>query len=929
MTDLAKISTHSARLFAEKYKNATSEKQLGESFWRDFFISVVGITDILVEGVEFQKPIRSSDGRVQFIDCFWDGVVLIEHKSAGKDLNLAEKQARGYLESLPAQSRPPTLIISDFKTIRIIEVIRGTSLEFSLTDLPENIERILSVISYKGDKAATPRVQADKNAVELMGQLFKEFDEAGYGGHELSVFLVRILFLNFGDDTRMWKFIPQGLFGTYVQSTAEDGSGLGGAIQELFQIINTPAEKRPSTISPSLIDFPYVNGGLFAETLPIFSFTSSMRDALIATTLYDWSTISPAIFGAMFQTVKDRELRRESGEFYTSEKAILRVISPLFLDRIYEQMQGAWNSVTSLKKLRGELGKKNYLDPASGSGNFLIVAYKKLREIELKITIRISELEGKPTALQIDGTIGLQVHLGQFHAIEIEEWSSQIAFVAMFLADHQSNQEMEEFLGVSPERFPITQSAVIKQANALQISWDSVCPMDENTYIMGNPPFNGSRLMTAEQKAETLVLWKGTKSAGNLDYVANWFLIGSKWSSEKGVRVGLVATSSISQGEQPALIWKKLTTWGVGIDFAYRSFWWDNGAAVHCVIIGFSAHPKPKKRPLWKFSNVKGEPELTMASNINAYLIDGPDVLVDSRSKPLTPGTPPLTYGNQPNDAGYLSNLSAEVAKDIRDRDPIAAKYLRKIVGARELLHAEERWCLWLLDAEPTDLLNSIIIKERIQKVREHRLSSDRPATVELANTPYLFGFINQPKNSYIAVPRHSSEEREYVPLALLDASVIASDAISLIADKSLFIFGLLMSRPFNIWNKTVSGRLESRTRISGSITYNNFPFPETTQDQVDVIEQAAQAVLDARNLYPESSLAALYNPITMPTALRKAHQKLDKTVVSAFEMKLTASDEDILAELFERYEEAISGLFSVKTTQNSIKKINKKFSQS
>lgn len=909
MTETEGYSAKNARDFATKYASAESEKQLGQSFWRDFFLFVVGVSDLLVAGIEFEYPIRSSKGNIQFIDCLWSGVVLIEHKSAGKDLDEAEKQARDYLESLSPHLRPPSVIVSDFKKIRVIQILRGTSYEFALADLPDNLDRIRAVIAFDGASAAEPRVEADKKAVKLMGDLFKEFDKAGYGGHELSVFLIRILFLNFGDDTRMWKFSPEGLFGSYVKNTFPDGSGLGGRLQELFQVLNTPVEKRPATLSPALADFPYVNGGLFAEQLPIFSFTAPMREALIATTKYDWSNISPAIFGAMFQTVKDKEARRESGEFYTSEKAIMRVISPLFLDDLTERLQKAWESAPALKRLWAEIGKMNFLDPASGSGNFLLVAYKKLRELELKLIARLRELEGKDTQLALDGSIGLQVHLGQFHAIEYDEWSSQIAFVAMFLADHQANKQMEEILGASPDRFPLTESAVVKQGNALRISWDSVCPMNETTFIMGNPPFNGSRLMTDEQKEDTLRLWSGSKGSGNIDYVANWFLLGAKWSAERGVRVGLVSTSSISQGEQPALIWGKILPMGVGIDFAYRSFWWDNGAAVHCVIVGFSAHQKAKKLRLWFFSDIKGEPELSFASNINPYLLDAPNILISSRTAPLQTGTQKMDFGSMPNDSGYLSDIDSEEADRIKANDTIAAKYLRKIIGARELLHNIDRYCLWLVNAEPADIRNSPELSARVKAVKEIREQSKRESTRKLADRPTEFGEIRQPSNDYIAVPRVSSETRDYVPMALCASEVITNDSLQLIPDGDLATFGFLMSRPFNVWNKTVSGRLESRTRISGTITYNNFPFPETTTEQDKSIREAAQRVLEVRDEYPNSSLADLYDPTAMPVILRKAHQQLDKAVLTAFGLRASATDEEILSELFKRYEELTRGL--------------------
>ncbi len=909
MTETEQLSLHEARLFAEKYKEATSEKQLGQSFWRDFFMSVVGVSDLLVAGIEFEFPIRSAKGTIQFIDCLWAGVVLIEHKSAGKDLDEAEQQARDYLEALAPHLRPPTIIVSDFRTLRIVQVIRGTSHEFLLSELPQNVDRIRSVISFDGAASSEPRVEADKKAVKLMGDLFKEFDKAGFGGHELSVFLIRILFLNFGDDTRMWKYTPDGLFGAYVKNTFPDGSGLGGRLQELFQVLNTPTEKRPTTLSSALSDFPYVNGGLFSEQLPIFSFTPQMREALIATTRYDWSNISPAIFGAMFQTVKDKEARRESGEFYTSEKAIMRVVSPLFLDGLNERLQKSWGSASSLKRLWVEIGKMNFLDPASGSGNFLLVAYKKLRELELKLVARLRELEGKDTQVQIDGSIGLQVHLGQFHAIEYDEWSSQIAFVAMFLADHQANRQMEEILGVSPERFPLTESAVVKQGNALTISWDSVCPMNEDTFIMGNPPFNGPSFMTQNQRDDTAQVWQGTERFGVMDYVANWFLIGARWSSKKGVRVAFVATNSITQGQQPSVLWGRLSALGIGIDFAYRSFWWDNGAAVHCVIIGFSSSPKPRKRPLWNFPDIKGEPDLLWVSNINAYLIDGPDIVISSRSKPLLPFVPQMNKGSQPTDKGFLSNISTAEADVIRKQDPIAGKYLRKLIGGQEFIQGKERYCLWLVGADPSDIRSSNLLRDRIGKVREFRLSSPKAATQRDANRSHEFQEIRQPKTAFIAVPEVSSENRDYVPIAFFEPTVVPTNKVQVIADGGLPVFGILCSRVFSVWVVAISGRLKSDFSISSEITYNNFPFPEPSEVVNTSISTAAQTVLDVRTQYAPASLAVLYDRNAMPTDLRKAHQQLDKSVMSAFGMKPSATDEDILAELFRRYEELTSGL--------------------
>lgn len=709
MPDAVEFSLHSARAFADKYASAKSEKQLAQSYWRDFFGMVCGIEDLLATGIEFEHPVKSaSTGMTNFVDVLWPGVVLVEHKTAGKDLDKAEAQARDYLISLPLTHRSPVIIVSDFSRIRIVEVLAGTSIEFYLAELPDHLHRIEAIVGAHAKEAARPEVSADVEAVQLMADLYLAFEKAGYSGHEVSIFLVRVLFLLFGDDTRMWKRVGHGLFAEFVSDSSSDGVGLGGRIQELFQVLDTAPAKRPSSLNPRLTDFPYVNGGLFSEYLHVFSFTEEMRESLVRASAYDWSKISPAIFGSMFQTIKSKEDRRALGEHFTSEANILKVIRPLFLDEFLERLRKAWESPTALKRLRVALGENNYLDPACGSGNFLVVAYKRLRDIELKIVARLQELEGTQGQVGLDGTIGLQVRLSQFHGIEYEEWSSQIATVAMFLADHQANLALDEITGAAPNRFPIKDSSIIVHGNALQVSWSEVCPMDQNTVIMGNPPFYGSSLQSPEQKADTVSVWKGISGSGNLDYVANWYLVAARHIASTGGRAAFVSTNSITQGEQPAIMWGQISPLGVAIDFAHRTFSWTNEAsgkaAVHCVIIGFSSRPKPKKLPLWNYPTVKGDPELGWATQINAYLLDAPDILITARRKPLHPGTQPMDYGSKPTDGGFLSNISEAEADEIRATDAVAAQYLRRLVGARELIHNEVRFCLWLVDANPTDL---------------------------------------------------------------------------------------------------------------------------------------------------------------------------------------------------------------------------------
>lgn len=905
-----RYSVHEAKLLAKKYAKTISEKSYAQTFWRDVFQQLCGVDDLLAAGIEFEYPVRSHEsGTIKFIDVLWPGVVLVEHKSAGESLDKAEQQARDYLISLEAIKRPPVIILSDFAKFRIIEVLAGKSVEFALSDLPENIGRFEAIIGDAGIGASRVEVEADTKAANLMSELFVQFEKAGYTGHEVSVFLVRILFLLFGDDTAMWRRTDKGLFSDVVNNSAEDGSGLGAILQELFVTLNTARENRPSTLSDSMSGFPYINGGIFAEQLPNFNFNKSMRTALVATTQYDWSTISPAIFGSLFQSVRDAETRREMGEHYTSETNILRCIKDLFLNDFYKRMHESWDSPQALKSLRMELGQYNYLDPACGSGNFLVVAYKRMRDIELRIIARLQELDNNRTQLQLDGSIGLQVHLGQFHGIEIDEWSASIARVAMFLADHQANLALEQITGSVPNRFPLTESAVIINANALRTNWSEVCPFSDKVFIMGNPPFFGTFLMTDEQKADTNEVWQGEDVGGRLDFVASWFVLAARYIAQSGARASLVSTNSITQGVQPATLWNELNKSDVDIDFAHQTFKWQNEAsgmaAVHVVIIGFSRRNQAKGlRSLWVYEEISGNPTLRKVPCINAYLLDAPEILIETRSMPLRDSTPRMVYGSKPTDGGFMTDITPEAAEEIRSHDPIAAKYLRRIVGARELIQGIERWCLWLAHLDPSDVRASKVVMTRLEQVKEMRLASKKKATRELAISPHLFEFNSQPKSEYIAVPLVSSESRQYVPMAYFGPEVVTNNSVSLIADAPLWLFGFLQSRPFNVWNKAVSGRMKSDTRISNTLTYNNFPFPDLDDELHLKLSESAQEVLTARLLYPKSSLADLYSPTSMPAELAKAHTKLDLRVLATYGLKATATDAEILEVLFAMYAE-------------------------
>jgi hypothetical protein len=904
-----RFSSHEAHKFAEKYATTSSEKQFAQTFWRDFFSHLLRIDDLTSTGIEFEVPVRSHlSGKVKWIDVLWSGVLLIEHKSAGEDLDKAEQQAREYLLSLDQSKVPPVVILCDFARFRIIEVLAGTSHEFALSELPVNLERLQTIFGNRGIGSTAVEISADTKAAELMAKLFVEFEKAGYAGHETSVFLVRVLFLLFAEDTRMMK---KGIFTNFVADSPSTGSGLGAMLQELFDVLNTPKDKRPSTTPESLNEFPYVNGGLFAETIINFSFNESMRKALADATAYDWSGISPAIFGSLFQSVRDQETRRTMGEHFTSEQNIMKVIGDLFLNDFNERLAKAWDAPIQLKRFHQELGEYNFFDPACGSGNFLVVSLKYLRGLELRILARIQELEGTGQ-MALDVSLSQKINLSQFHGIEIDEWSSAIASVALHLADHQSNLQWEEIIGSAPNRLPLTESANIVNDNALQVDWNSVAPLGEKTFIMGNPPFFGARYQTPEQKADTLSVWGSIKGAGDVDFVSNWHLIAARHISAYGGQAAFVSTNSLTQGEQPSIVFPPIFSLGVQISFAHRTFVWSNDAkgqaAVHCVIIGLSNKP-PLKRNLWSYPDPKGQPILSVVKTINPYLVESANVVVGTRSTPLSPEAEVMDFGNQPNDGGFISDISAEEAASIIAKDPRAEKFLKRLYGARELIHNVERYCVWVEDSDVSEANKIPELAKRFASVKKVREESKRPVTRELAKTPYKFGFISQPKAKYIAVPATSSENREYVPMAVLPPDVIASNALLVIPMKSLSTFGFLQSKVFAVWNSVVSGRLESRFRISATITYNNFVLPSLDNESRELIERGAEAVLVARSSLPFNSLADLYGSTSMPPALRRAHDKLDVAVLKAFGLKASASDEEILKTLFQRYADATGGL--------------------
>lgn len=914
-----------AQQFATRWEGTSDENAESQSFWNEF-LGIFGIDRKRVATFEARARRESTGGRGR-IDLLWPGTLVAEHKSAGKDLASAEAQALDYLESIEVKDFPGVVITSDFGNFRVRD-LGGDNVPFTfpLSHLPEEIDRFGFIAGYKQRKFGDKEEQeANIQAAKLMGGLYEELSRTGYEGHDASVLMTRLLFIMFGDDTGMWE---KGLFTEFIETrTQPDGSDLGAQLAMLFQVLDKAESSRPSTMDELLLRFPYVNGHLFSDRIDIPSFDKAMRDELIRCANFDWSKISPAVFGSLFQAVKSKEARRKLGEHYTTEHNILRALAPLFLDDLWVEFESGKQSVQKLERLHDKIANIKVLDPACGCGNFLVIAYRELRRIELAILVRLQELQGSGQLVLDIGEL-VRVTLDNFYGIEVEEWPAKIAETAMFLVDQQANHDVARQFGQAPDRLPIMKAAKIHTANALRTDWQTVLPSSECSYIVGNPPFGGSTWQSDEQRSDTEAVWGNTQGSGILDFVTNWFLLAARYMQGTKIRAALVSTNSITQGTHPPTMWPELYQLGVGIDFAHQSFNWKSeapgGASVHVVIIGFSPSPKPATRPLWIYKDKKSEPLEVKAKNINAYLLDAPDILIGPRRLPIESSMPKMDNGNKPTDSGLLSDISTEEAEMIRAVDPIAAKYLRRLVGAQELINGQERWCLWLVDAEPSDIRSSPELSKRVSGVREMRLNSTKKKTKDDASIPHLFQEIRQPSDDYIAVPRITSENRDYVPMALLSKDVIINDKVSYVANGELWLFGLLMSRVFNIWNKAISGRTRNDTLISNTVTYNNFPFPAFNPASKELVAKSAQAVVDERAKYASSSLADLYDPISMPRGLSQAHAALDKAVLGAYGLKSDATDSEILEMLFGKYVELTADLL----TEIPAKKARKKKSE-
>ncbi|MBP7086824.1 MAG: class I SAM-dependent DNA methyltransferase [Methanomassiliicoccales archaeon] len=884
-----------AYAFANEHKYDTDEEAEAKTFWDEFF-NIFGVSRRRV--ATFEKRVHKVDGKDGYIDLLWKGVILIEHKSKGKDLDRAYKQATDYFPGLSDSDLPKYIMVSDFARFRLYNLDDGTQNEFWLVDLPQNIH-LFDFMSGHQKQLYPPQDPVNIKAAELMGKLHDQLKDVGYAGHDLEVYLVRLLFCLFADDTGIFE---KNAFREYIErNTKQDGSDLAYHLGALFEVLDTPEDGRLKNLDESLKTFCYVNGSLFQERLRTASFDSAMRRQLLDCAALDWSRISPAIFGSLFQSVMNPDERRALGAHYTEETNILKVINPLFLDELKEELQKARGNARKLDALHDKLSKLKFLDPACGCGNFLVIAYRELRLIEIEI---LKEKNGKEQVQQVLDISHLsRINVDQFYGIEIEEFPAQIAQVALWLMDHQMNMLLSSTFGQYYARLPLKTKPNIYCENALKKDWKEIAPPDELSYILGNPPFVGSRFLSNDQRKEIDGIFNSSKNSGVLDYVTAWYVKAAQFIEETKIKVGFVSTNSITQGEQVGPLWDVLLNkFGVKIHFAHRTFRWSSQArgraAVHCVIIGF-ATVEPKKPVIFDYDTPEAEAHRIDVEHINPYLVNAPNILIENRTKPIS-DVPRMLSGCQPIDNGNFLFSESEMNQFI-NIEPNASKWMKPFVGSIEFINGYSRYCLFLRNCPPEELRSMSNVMKRVDAVKQFRLSSKRKSTLKMAVYPTRFGLEIVPETNFVVVPKVSSERRKYIPIGFLSPDTICSDLVYIIPNGSLYHLGVITSTMHMAWVRYVCGRLKSDYRYSVGIVYNNFPWPDPTEKQKVAIEKAAQGVLDARALFPKSSLADLYDPLTMPKELVKAHQDLDAEVEKAYGKRF-ASDADRVAFLFGEY---------------------------
>lgn len=930
--------------FSREHAGDRSESAEKQTFWNDFF-NVFGLRRASL--ASFEANVINLKGNKGAIDLLWRGKLLVEHKSFGEDLALAETQAFTYIEDLTRENRweeiPRFVLVSDFARFVLYDLEpeepRGLPLfdgrkiaphHFVLAEFPRHIRQFAFMLGQTRVRL-DPEDPANEKAYRRMCELHDALKTGGFDPHDLERLLVRILFCLFAEDTSIFE--PDAFTQFVRTQTREDGSDLGARLNELFGWLNDPRAEATLADTDPLYGFRYVNGGLFQSPLRFARFDRRMRDALLFCCDFQWAKISPAVFGSLFQGVLEDRARRQQGAHYTSERDIMKVLRSLFLD----EMRAEWERVKADRSTRRRGGLEGFhqrlrslefLDPACGCGNFLVLAYRELRLLEIDVVRELTTDSGGQGLLPI-------VNVDQFHGIEYAEWPVRIAEVALWLMDHQMNAAAGEVFGRPVDRLPLTASPHIVQGNALRVEWSDVLPSERCAYVLGNPPFVGKHYQTAEQKTDLGIVLSNFKNVGDMDYVVGWFKRAAEYIQAlppSRIHVGFVATNSITQGEQVPLLWGEiLNRYHLTIHFAHRPFAWESESSgrahVHVVIIGFAAHAQGRK---FIFdADAEGTITASEVDYINPYLLAGATTLVRKRRQPLG-AVPDIRCGNKPSDGGHL--LLDDAAREaLLDESPEARPFIRRFVGSDELINGTSRWCIWLADASVSEWRAVKAIKRRVEAVRDFRVKSTAGPTKKAAESPALFFFRSQPPGPYIAVPEVSSERRNYIPIAILPASVIASNKLYVIESSDTFLFGVLSSGMHMSWVRVVGGRLESRFQYSGSMVYNTFPWPENaTSAQQDRVRNAAQEVLAQRvalgdgrlGFLPKpnerrrvATLADLYDPIAMPLELVKAHRLLDRAVERCYRRELFHSDRERVEHLFGLYEQLTAPLLPATPT--------------
>jgi hypothetical protein len=898
-----------AAKFADEWKDAHYERGESQTFYNEFF-ELFGVTRRRV--ASFEHGVNLPENKRGFLDLFWKGKLLIEQKSRGRDLIPARQQALDYFPGLKEHELPRYILLSDFQNFELydLDLAPDTPVKFQLSELPDHVQAFGFIVGQE-KRIFRDQDPANIQASEMMGALHDALEESGYKDHALERFLVRLLFCLFADDTGIFQ--PLGIFEDYVKNTREDGADVGPALGQLFQVLNSPDSGRHTTLSAELAQFPYINGDLFQESLPLPSFNRDMREKLLNVCGFRWEIISPAIFGSLFQSVMDKEERRKKGGHYTSERNILKVIEPLFMDELKAEFAALkarrdTGRKKALETFHDRLSNLTFFDPACGCGNFLVIAYRELRDLEIAV---LTERFGGHKAV-LDVAVLSTVNVDRFYGIEIEEFPARIAEVAMWMTDHIMNVKLSAAFGKSYLRIPLTTSPNIRHADALEIDWAAVLPPEKCSYVFGNPPFIGAKFQSEKQRAQVIRIAALGGSGGSLDYVCAWFIKAGEYLRRSNAKIAFVATNSITQGEQVAQLWPLLfDRYKLEIAFAHRTFQWLSDARgmahVHCVIIGLvQREHEPKEKRLYSYNEIDGDPVESGHAALSPYLFDASrlqdrHLVIIETTKNLS-HVSPMVFGNMPNDGGYLI-LTSEERNAFVAEYPALSKFVRRLIGADDLISGTERYCLWLVDAGPEIIRNNVFIRERVRLTAEYRRKSRRAATQRLAETSYLFGEIRQTGGPFAIIPRHSSETRQYVPIGFQHDGEIAHDSCLFKPDADLWDFGLVTSRMHMAWLRNIGGRLKSDYRYSIGIVYNPFPWPDADEKARAKIKALAQAVLDARSNHPGSTLADLYDPDVMPPDLRKAHRELDAAVDRLYRNEPFASDRERVEHLFALYE--------------------------